>query len=59
MARKCAPSEEKGEERALARPPLSYGGLCVQTIQMLILSVRTTGSAARHVLCSDAHYVRW
>ena len=59
MARKCAPSEEKGEERALARPPLSYGGLCAQTIHMLILSVRTTGSAARHVLCSDAHYIGW
>ena len=59
MARKCAPFEEEGEERALARPPLSYGDLCVQTIQMLILSVRTTGSAAQHVLCSDAHYIGW
>ena len=37
--------------------PLSYGDLCVHTIQMLILSVSTTGSAAGHVLCSDAHYI--
>ena len=59
MARRCAPSEEEGEERTLARPPLSYGDLCVQTMQMLILSVRTTGSAAEHVLCSDAHNIGW
>ena len=57
--RKCVPSEEKRASCAHLPAPLSYGDLCVQTIQMLILNVRTTGSAAGHVLCKDAHYIGW